>query len=384
MSIRIPMKDFVKEHKNLLKVLKTGTKQELLKEAADQAKELKQQTGGARLFPEQYSQCLQKVLESISFGEPQVMGSSADSQIMYSADYDLLEYVPFRKSSPALFQKLISKLKAVITDVKCGEIPEWNLLTKKTYVQGEELAHLRKLWQDQVITHEEFMAGEAMLKPRLTPAEKVRARKELRFGVLRWTPAEIAKGVKKLRNNQVIRLEDAMKSSGITKVDILAWCHDKYVEVSNIFVWTHKNGKPYLKVPHLIDGLKEDIAYYISEGNYFKALKRMYSIAKNKGERHLVETIQSILNSQLGHIYVVVSDLEVLKEFPSVVNKKRVRVQLDKMRNDMANLYYPEYSKSKSVEKLIPALEETLQEETKKKMSELQLLPVNNLFKSEV
>ena len=334
-----------------------------------------------RLFPEQYSQCLQKVLKSISLGEPQVMGSSADSQIMYSADYDLLEYIPFRKGSVKQFQNLISKLKGVITDVKCGEVPEWNLLTKREYKQGEELSHLRSLWQQEVITHDEFMAGEKLLKQHLTPAERVAVRKELRFGILRWTPQEVASGYKTLRNKKVIHLEDAMKSTGITKVDILCWCENKYIEVSNIILWTKKGGKPYMKVSHVVESLKEEIAYYIQQGNYFKALKRMYSIAKNKKEQGLMKVIQSILNSQLGHIYIVVSDLQVLKEFPEVITSKRKRVQLDNMRNDMAKLYYPEYNNSKDVEKLLPALEETLQEETKKKMEELQLLPVKNLFK---
>jgi len=380
-TITMPVEKFVKEHKNLLHILREGTPEQRQAEAADQAKELQAYTGGARLFPEQYSKCLQKVLKSISLGEPQVMGSSADHQIMYSADYDLVEYIPFRKGSVKQFQNLVSKLKTVITDIKCGELFEWNLLTNRQYNQGHELGRLRQLWQNQIITHEEFMAGEKLLKERLTPAERVAARKELRFGVLRWTPEEVAKGVKEYRK-KVIHLEDAMKTSGVTKVDILCWCEDKYIEVSNIFVWTHRNGKPYMKVAHLVEALKEDIAYYIQQGNYFKALKRMYSIAKNKKEQHLMKVIQDILNSQLGHIYIVVSDLKVLKEFPSVVTSKRKRVQLDKMRNDMAKLYYPDYDNAKDVEKLLPALEQTLQDETKKKMEDLQLLPVKQLFKA--
>ena len=375
----MPVKKFVKEHKKLLHILREGTPEQQQAEAADQEKELKQYTGG-RLFPEQYSKCLQKVLKSISLGDPQVLGSSADHQIMYSADYDLVEYIPFRKSSVKQFQNLVSKLKAVITDIKCGEVTEWNLLTKRTYNRTQELAHLRDLWQKKVITDAELKQGEELLKERLTPAERVAAQKELRFGLLRWTPEEVAKGVKEHRK-KVIHLEDAMKSQGVTKIDILCWCEDKYIEVSNIIVWTRKGGKPYMKVTHIVEALKDDIAYYIQKGNYFKALKRMYSVAKNKKEQHLMKVLQDVLNSPLGHIYVVVSDLKVLKEFPGVVTSKRKRVQLDNMRNDMAKLFYSEYNNSKDVEKLLPALEQTLQEETKKRMEELQLLPVKQLFK---
>lgn len=380
-TVTMPTSVYVKEHKHLVDVLRHGSQEEQNKEAADQEKEMKENTGGHRVFPEQYSKCLQKAIKSISLGDAEVLGSSADHQIMYSADYDVLEYVPFRKSSVKQFQNLVTKLKAVITDIKVGEVSEWNLLTKKTYNQGTELAHLRSLWQNNIITHEEFMEGEKLLKPHLTPAERVSARKELKFGTLYWTVKEVEEGHKTLRNKKVIYLEEAMKSPGVTKVDILTWCEDKYIEISNIFVWTRKGGKPYMRIPYLIGSLKEDIAYYIHQGNYFKALKRMYSIAKNKREQHLMKVIQDVLNSPLGHIYIVVSDLKVLKEFPQVVTSKRKRTQLDKMRNDMAKLYFPDFDHSKNVEKLLPALEEKLQEETKKKMEELHLLPVKELFK---
>jgi len=331
--------------------------------------------GSGRLFPEQYSKPLRKILESISLGVPNVLGSSGDNTIMYSADYDLLEHVPLRKTTPGLFQKLVSSLKNVLTDIKCGEISEWNLLTGKTYNQANELAHLRQLWQNQIITHDEFMRGQKLLKPKLTRAERVVVRKELRFGLLRWTPAEILNGVKELRNKKIIRLEDAMKSKGITKLDIIAWCEDRYIEVSNIFLWTNSKGKPYAKLHDLIESIRDDIDYYITEGNYFKAVKRMYSVAKNTRQDELAKSLREILNSHLGHIYIVVSDLQLLKEFPDQISSKNKRKQLDAMRNEMAKLYYPEFERAKNVERLLPALEKVLQEETKKIMNEKALLP---------
>lgn len=39
-TVKIPLKDFIKEHKKLLKVLSKGKKTALKKEAMDQSKEL--------------------------------------------------------------------------------------------------------------------------------------------------------------------------------------------------------------------------------------------------------------------------------------------------------------------------------------------------------
>ena len=335
-------------------------------------------------LPEQFSKPVRKLLEEVSFGPPNVQGSSGDHRVMYAADYDLLEMVPLNgKATVKAFQKKIATLasKYCITDIKCGEVSEWNLLQTKSYDQKKELAHLRRLWQEKVITDTEKTMGERMLKEKLSVADKVAARKKLRFGLLRWTPKEVEAGVKMSRLDKPIRLEDAMKSKGITKVDVLAWVKDRYVEVSNIILWVKKGGKTYAHLPEFLHALREDIAHYIHDGNYFKAAKRMFSVAKNRGEVALQEALLPNLNSPLGHISTVVSDLKTLAEFPNCVSDAKKREQLDAMRDDMAKLYYPEFFRAKSLPALLPALEGKLQEEAKKKLEEAGFLPLKGLYK---
>lgn len=337
-----------------------------------------------RLFPQQFSAPLRKLLTEVSFTTPDVMGSSGDHKILYAADYDLLEFVPLHgKATVKAFQKKVASLasKVCVTDIKCGEVSEWNLLQSKTYDQAAELAHLRRLWQEKVITDAEKKLGESLLKATLSTADRVAARKKLRFGVLRWSPAEVKAGVKMSRLDKPIHLEDAMKSKGITKVDVLAWVKDKYVEVSNIILWTSRAGKPYAHIPELLTALREDIAYYVHDGNYFKAAKRMFSIAKNRKEVAQQEKLLAILNSPLGAISTVVSDLKVLKEFPTCVADKK-REELDALRDRMAKLYYPEFATAKAPTKLLPALEVKLQEEARKKLEEAGFLPLSGLYKA--
>jgi hypothetical protein len=173
-----------------------------------------------------------------------------------------------------------------------------------------------------------------------------------------------------------------MKSKGITKVDVVAWVKDKYVEVSNIILWTNRSGKPYAHLPEVTRALKEDIAYYVHDGNYFKAAKRMLSVAKNRKETAQQEALLAMMNSHLGHISTVVSDLKVLAEFPKCVTDKK-REELDALRDSMAKLYYPEFFKAKDPTKLLPALEVKLQAEAKKKLDELGFLPLKGHYKAE-
>lgn len=334
-------------------------------------------SGGGRKFPQQFSPPVRKVLRAMSLGDFHIMGTSDDHKVMYSGDYDLIETHPI---DVAAFKRLVKRASKVghITDIKCGEVPEWQLLTSSTYSQARELKHLGELWKQGIVTDAEVRTAKDILKPHLSLRERLEAKKELRFGVLRWTPAEVKKGVLKFRG-RVIRLEDAMRSSGITKVDLVAWVKDKYVEVSNIILWT-QGRKPYAKVPEATKSIREDILVLEHEGKFMKMAKRMYSVAKLKGLVQDQADLLDILNSHLGAIYTVVGDLELLNEFPEATTKSKRREQLALMRDRMAKLFFPEFDDASDPRQLIPRLREVLERETKKALEEKRLLPLSQNY----
>jgi hypothetical protein len=152
------------------------------------------------------------------------------------------------------------------------------------------------------------------------------------------------------------------------------------VEVSNIILWTHK-GKPYADVPEVVKSIAEDLVRFEDDGMYMKVAKRMYSIAKFKGLKRDEEALLSVLNSQLGAIYTVVSDLELLDEFPQAITPSNKRVELDLMRDRMAKLFYGEFDDATNPKQLIPRLRVVLERETKKALGELKLLPLSKDYK---
>jgi hypothetical protein len=294
---------------------------------------------------------------------------------MYAADYDMVEDVPYSASAVRAFQRLCRTRVGKIVDIKCGEVKEWNLL-KGAYNYNKTSDELSALWKEGVVTDAEYKTTRALLKPHLTPTEVLEVRKELRFGILRWTPAEVVAGYMKFRG-RVFYIEQACKT-GITKIDMVAWLKDKYVEVSNIIVWT-RGGKPLVKLLPFRRGIVEDIAMFLKEGNYIKVAKRMLSLAKV--EKHSdEEKLIDLLNSPLGAIYVVVSDLQLLEEFPDAVRAKK-REELDWLRDRVTKLYYPEFDDATSAGRLLPALYEVLQAKTKKELEARGLLPLSKLYK---
>jgi hypothetical protein len=342
-----------------------------------------------REFPEQYSKPVIKVLKSVSFGIPRVIGSSADHKILFSADYDLIEKVKVTSRSQSQFQKKVRSVKGKITDIKCGEISEWNLLKKpyirdevvRDYSQKDELAHLNKLWSDNLLSHDEFMNATDLLQPHLSPIEFLKARKELRFGLLRWSLKEVADGYKELRNKKFIYLDEAFKTKGITKIDVVAWVINKYVEVSNIILWTNRAGSTYAYIPEIKKALAEDILVYEADGNYVKVAKRLYSLAKKMKDKGVEKAITDILNGPIGKLYMLTSDLEVLEEFPRAVTQARKRRELDLLKDYFAKLYFPELNRATPNLELLPHFQEILQYECKKELENHKLLPIPRYYR---
>ena len=322
----------------------------------------------------------------MSIGTPNVVGSGADHRMLYAADYDMIEKVAVSVPSIRRFQALVKKASKCgrITDIKCGEVSEWNLLTSVRikgrrvvgYDRAAEKAHLSKMWQDQIISESEYLAMEKLLTESMTIEESIHARKEGRFGVLRWSCSDVEAGHVQLRDKKVMYLPEAVKTKGITKVDLIAWVGDKYVEVSNLIIFTNRSGKPHPKIQNIRESLAENLVAYESVGNYIKVAKRMFAIAKLRHDTETIESLIEILNSQLGALYSVTSDLKVLQDFPQAVSSSRKRLELDTMRDRFAKLFYPEFNRAVPSLKLLPVLEEVLQRETKKALEEMDLLPI--------
>ena len=329
-----------------------------------------------RLYPEQYSPEVRRVLKAMSLTTVSVLGSADDPTIMYSGDYDMLEVAPVNVRG---FQALVARASkcGTITDVKVGEVPEWNLVASP-YSQTAELKRLGELWQKGIVTDTEVKNAKKVLKPHLGLREVLLAREELRFGVLRWTPAEVREGVLSYRGH-TFHLDESMRTTGITKVDLVAWANEKYIEVSNILLWT-AGGKTFVPEEDLAQSLGEDILTYEVEGAYMKVAKRMYSIAKAKNSED-AELLRDILNSHLGALYTVVSDLELLRDFPDATTKARRKKELEVMRDRMAKLYYPEFQDATAPSKLLPELKEVLERETREALRKAKLLPLSAPYK---
>jgi len=317
-------------------------------------------------YPENYASDAVRVLDTMSFTRGKGVGLHGSMSLrsqQYAGDYDAFEVVNMKESSVKValhmlvvrFQDIIKELKDLphtyIGDIKSGVVEEWRVLPRDARVQDGKLVgmnvvasrrKLDELREANVITPNEARYGHQLLSGRMTPIKFLRAKDDLKFHIVRWSPPEILNGSKVLRDGRRYTLEEAFSSPSTTKMDVISLVQkSRYTDFSMIYYFQN-NGK--LLNPDITDvmtALKENLLFYTAEGKLFKALKRRFAIAKYERDAETIARLTPILNSDLGRIYHVVSDVGTLitlleDERP---NAELVKYEIDQFKARLSNVY---------------------------------------------
>lgn len=312
-------------------------------------------------YPLNYSKEIEHIIDDLAFNKNNVsvLGSMSYKSMFFPVDFDLYEVVKYTKNTPKIFQNKIKKLinnnNYFIGDIKIGEIEEYKLIDEldeyEDYDYEEIKENVERLIKQNILTNEEKKTIKKILKPNLSYNDFLKLKKELRFNILRWTPQDILKGELDFRNKK-IKLNEAMESSGLFKLDLIARLENKdFQEFSIIYDLRKNNIRVNIKKINTLKSLEENINFYINEGSYFKALKRLFSkynyIYKYKNKKRVkvepkIKKILEILNSDLGILYQVLGDIELLIYLINNyerLNINDIKTEMDNFVNRLSNIY---------------------------------------------
>lgn len=311
-------------------------------------------------YPDDYSNDVRDVLAAMSFGKDMVLvGSSPLRSQLYAGDYDGFEIVKVRSLSDIVrrFQSIILQLKRMkgvyIGDIKAGIVPEWDVLKdvsiKDDKVIGYDpkhiLASLADLKKRNIINAKEYKDASVLIKAVPTPGDYFVAKAEIKFHIIRWTPAQAAIGHRTLRDGRKYTLSDALTSPSLAKIDVISLvAGSRFTEFSAVYEFT--KGKEVLNpTPRdITKSLLDSIKSYTLSGNYFKVLKRMFSLARYKNNKDMIAKLAPIFNGDLGRLYIIISDIDVLLymlEHYDSLPTDEIRFEIDQFINRLSNVSLP-------------------------------------------
>jgi len=265
-------------------------------------------------YPTEYPPEAVRVLNTMTIPGSQlkILGSASLKSQKYAGDYDGYDVATGDLASLiGEFQGIIRKLKtlphAYIGDIKAGEVEDWRVVPPNTKDWKAKATHkIEHLLKSGIITSKE--AQEAPLDNYLI------AKNSIKFHVIRWTPEEVLQGHKQIRDGSTYTLEAAFHAPAVVKVDVIGKVGEKYTDFSVIYEFHDANGRLNKFPMEPTASIKEDIKYYTLIGNPFKAVKRKFALAKLQNDLPALKRYNKIINSELGKLYLVYSEVKTLAD----------------------------------------------------------------------
>ena len=224
-------------------------------------------------------------------GQQTLVGSSADKDVVYSADYDLMEEKDFKKDLN-IYNKILD-------------------LFRKKYKLA--LKPNSNIW---II---DFKCGMFRGQP------------------IRWDKESIKKGFV-LIDNEPKYFVDCLQQESRIKMDVIATSSDgeinEYSDIYFIKIGSNELTREISPEETAIL-IYKDFHHYLEEKNYFKAIKRLYSYAKIKNNKPLIKELLKVINSQLGKQSKLIADLNTINE---LINNNFKKVPKSLIHNNLSKL----------------------------------------------
>lgn len=315
-------------------------------------------------YPSDYPSDAVKILDAMSLDKGLVLvGSMSLRSQQYSGDYDGYEVVNRKgnvneclKGLRIDFQNAVKELRSMpntfIGDIKAGVVSDWRIIDRNVYVENDKIYNynavalrrkIDELLASKVLTNLEAKEAHSLIKDKPTIPEFLLAKEKLKFHILRWSVAEVLANIKRLRDGSYITLDEAFHTDGITKLDVIGLvANSRFTDFSVIYEF-RCNGKVLNPEPiNIRRSLEENILAYKYEGNYFKVLKRCFALAKLLKDDKMIVELNPILNSDLGRLYHIVSDIGTLITLLDEHNKvplNIIRFEIDQFISRLSNIY---------------------------------------------
>ncbi len=159
--------------------------------------------------------------------------------------------------------------------------------------------------------------------------------------IVRWTSNEILDGFKYLPLlDKPYTLEEALQFKSPINIEIISIVNNKIVDESNFFYLLYDDGKE-LKILNFEDNVVKNFRSYFAENlkssmdqllnskldyNPIKVLKRIYSYCRMYGNDELLDKALLILNSPLGGMYQLKSEIGTLIKLMGTHYKIPIRI----------------------------------------------------------
>lgn len=327
-----------------------------------------------KTYPDNFSKEVQSIIKKGLFNPSgkglNIMGSMGLRSQKYASDFDLWEVVNVSSIDmletryKRIVRELIEDKKIFIGDIKLGNYEDWRIVNENGYFADGKLygydaeisrKRLTDLYKKKVVDEDFYKEGMRLLIDNPNIVEWNDILDKLRLNIVRWRPTEVLKGWKILGDGKTrYTLKEALQSKSLFKMDWFGLMSDGiFQEFSVIYDVRLRNRRLNIFPVNIEVKLKEDMEYYAKVGQWWKFIKRFFSLTNyylrtgkgNKSENdHTLVVLNEILNSDLGIVANLQGDINGLlyvmeNENAGAIDIKRAKEEVDDFTDRLSNVY---------------------------------------------
>lgn len=158
---------------------------------------------------------------------------------------------------------------------------------------------------------------------------------------LRWNKEDIKNGYKILGNGSKKFFRDCLMEKIKMKLDMIYLLNGEFVEMSEIYHLSINGEKNYNKA-NVEKELLDEIDKLTKEQNYYKLLKRRFSLLKLKKDKKMEEYIK-IFNGQSGLLNNLINQLKIIQNICIQTFRKpklhEIRGNLQTIKQELSSVY---------------------------------------------
>ena len=328
-------------------------------------------------YPKQVLTDLKLLMIDKYHSDFRTIGSSSYRGSLYPSDYDCFESITkddrdklidfFKRNIQRIINVLVHKKHHFVLEVKMGLDDRYNINVGEckngAFIINPDLpAIINNMYRNHLFDddeYEEFTRVFSSSSPDQLDYEKLKKIIRKHY-IIRWTPHEILAGIKHIPLiDEPLTIEEALEAKSPVNIEILSILNNKLVDESNFFqlVFLDKDSQPQLLnldqnlvtdfKNTFIENLKKNmelLAYSKLEPNPMKTAKRLFSLARITHDKNLMNKIYPIVNSPLGMMYQVKSEIgtviKLLEHLGNRVPKAIIKNQVQYIKYRISNMLF--------------------------------------------
>jgi len=305
-------------------------------------------------YPTNYPKEIRRIIDVMVFPQPhlELAGSISLRSQLYWGDIDALQKVEVKSAKEVAhhLQEVVRKLRKIpntyIPEAKIGSVEEYRILDRNITIQDGKVINYDMEKSRDIVDRIPFINQarkdkyKKLLVPNPTARQIVIMKEVMKDHILRWTSHDILKGEIRRPCGKIMTLEEAVMCPTMIKFDVISLLENsRFVEISMIYD-LYKDGKAINERKPVEHNIRENIITYAETGQWFKVIKRIFSLANIHGREDTIQLLIPILNSDLGRIYQVISDASTLMDMlDKHIWDEEMAKEVDAFKYRLSNIY---------------------------------------------